>query len=497
MRPSRHVLWRYAVAVLLLAPSWSTNAWAAPMQQAFLVQNSGWMEPFYVDPASTFKPLIGAVVRAVASPDDAVVIAAFNQSTPGNPSPSLLYQGAGVGDPVQALTGLGVATKNKSRALADTDFEEAVADAKRRFNGAPGIVWIFTNNKNSPNNDPQTLRRNEDFYRVLHLDPTITRTLAYPVKMPLAGKLYRASGLMVYALACGDEASAHLAALVERGALAKVFASLPARLKPIDRESVRLVPKGVVNSPNVTIGLAKDGRTVLVDVAASDVLPVVQIKAAFQNMLYPYVIGHAQTNATLRGAWGQSNVRIVPTAVEQVQPGEEREVTVTLPMPLAQVPSPWSGTAISEMGKKIVIPAVLQISLAQQQLLMSDEFKRSMEELFPGDPLSKVFMPPESVKASTASVPLLIRIQYPLLPVITAVLAALLLLAAGIAAAVLAGRESRYDLMVDGVKRAVRVKAFGMQQVRGADGEVVGSVKRGLGRPRIVQVLAGHTIAVK
>ena len=488
---------RRAAALLLLASLSATNALAAPMQQTFLVQNSGWMEPFYADRTSKFKPLIGSVVRAVAAAEDPVTIAAFNQSTPGNPSPALLYQGAGAGDPVQALAGLGVATKNRSRALADTDFQEAIADAKRRFNGAPGIVWIFTNNKNSPNNDPQTLLRNEDFYRVLHLDPAITRTLAYPVKMPLAGKLYEASGLMVYALACGDAASAHLAALVEGGALAKVFANPPARLKPIDRESVRLVPKGVVNSPNVTIGLARDGRTVLVDVAASDVLPVVQIKAAFQNMLYPYVIAHAQTGATLRGAWGESSVGITPVAVEQVQPGEQRQVTVTLPMPLAQVPSPWSGAALSAMGKKLVIPAVLQISLAGQQLLMSDEFKRSMEDLFPGDPLSRVFLPPESVKASSASVPLLIRIQYPLLPVIMAVLAALSLLAAAIAAVVLAGREPRYDLVVDGAVRAVKVKAFGTQQVRDADGAVVGSVRRGLGPPRIVQVLAGHTIAMK
>ena len=35
------------------------------MQQAFLVQNSGWMEPFYVDSTSQFKPLVAAVAAAL------------------------------------------------------------------------------------------------------------------------------------------------------------------------------------------------------------------------------------------------------------------------------------------------------------------------------------------------------------------------------------------------------------------------------------------------
>ena len=35
------------------------------IQQAFLVQNSGWMEPFYTDPNSQFKPLISAVANSL------------------------------------------------------------------------------------------------------------------------------------------------------------------------------------------------------------------------------------------------------------------------------------------------------------------------------------------------------------------------------------------------------------------------------------------------
>ena len=34
-------------------------------QQAFLIQNSGWMEPFYQDSNSQFKPLINGVIDVV------------------------------------------------------------------------------------------------------------------------------------------------------------------------------------------------------------------------------------------------------------------------------------------------------------------------------------------------------------------------------------------------------------------------------------------------
>jgi hypothetical protein len=303
--------------------------------------------------------------------------------------------------------------------------------------------------------------------------------------------------MMVYALAYGDSASAHLAALVDSGVLAKIFALPPARLKPIDQESVRFIPKGVANSENVTVNLAKDGRTLVVDVSASKVAPQIEIKAAFENLFYPYVISEARPAASIRGAWGKSVVMIRPERVEQIQPGEQRNVSASVPIPLAQVPSPWSPAAIAAMGKQVVIPAVLEISLAEQRLVLSEQFKGSLRELFPGDLLSEVFLPPESVKSSSVSLPLMIRIQYPLLPVIVAMLGALLLVGGVVTMAVLAGRPARYDVIVDGARRAVAVKAFGSQQVRTADGTVVGSVKRGLGKPRVTQIVDGHTLVIK
>ena len=494
MRPSirRLALTCFAWIVMLL----STHASA--MQHAFLVQNSGWMEPFYADPSSQFKPLASAVVRLVTQADEQIFISAFNQTSGDNKSPVLLSKGTGPGDPDKVIGALTVAVKAKSGALADTDFQEAIAQViSDQFQARPGIIWIFTNNKNSPNNDTQTAIRNRDFYRLLHLEPSIARSVAFPLRMPVKGRLYSASGMMVYALAYGDSAAEHLARMIESGQLTKVFTTPPARLKPLDQDSVRLVPKGVTNTANVAVSLARDGQTLVLDVQASNVLPRVEIKTGFQNLLYPYVISGANASAVLVGTWGKQTVVIQPERVTAIQPSDSREVTVSIPMPLAQVPSAWSSAAISAMGKQVVIPAVLEISLTDQRLVLSEAFKQSLNELFPGDPLSEVFVPPESVRTSSASVPLLIRIQYPLLPVVIMLTLALLVLGGIGAIAAFAAKTARYEVVIDGVKRSVAVKAFKSADVRDGNGVVVGTIKRGLGKPTIAQIIDGHTIVLK
>ena len=471
---------------------------ASAMQQAFLVQNSGWMEPFYADPSSQFKPLASAVIRLVSAPDDDVFVSAFNQTSGSNMSPALLAKSRGPGQPEAALADLKVATKNRAGALADTDFQEAVTHViTEQFQAKPGIVWIFTNNKNSPNNDTQTALRNQDFYRLLHLEPSITRTIVFPLQMPVKGRLFTASGMMVYALAYGDEAGDHLARLVDSGRFRTLFTSPPARLKPLDQDSVRLVPVGVSNTDNVAVGLAKDGRTLLLDVQASEVLPQVVVKTRLENLFFPYVISEANASASMVGAWGKEGVPAQPDRFEGIQPGESREVSIAIPMPLAQVPSPWSAAAISAMGKQLTIPATLEVSLEGQRLILSEGFKRSLNELFPGDPLPEVFAPPDSVRSSSVSLPMLIRVQYPLLPVIVALLLVLALLVGLGGVAMLAGRTARYDVMIDGSKRSVAIKAFKSADVRDDNGAVVGRLARSLGAPKVVNVVDGHSIEVK
>jgi len=77
------------------------------------------------------------------------------------------------------------------------------------------------------------------------------------------------------------------------------------------------------------------------------------------------------------------------------------------------------------MGKQVTVPATVEISLDQQQLHISDDFRQNLATLFPGDPLSDVFVPPATIQASTARIPIALRVQYPLLPVLLVTLAVL------------------------------------------------------------------------
>jgi hypothetical protein len=484
-------------AFVLLAATGAASTQLHAMQQAFLVQNSGWMEPFYADSASQFKPLVAAVASSVSAPDDAVYTLAFNQSNGPNESPVLLGEGQGAGDVGRQIDSLAVARKGGGSALADTDFQEAIGRTiSGPFKGAPGIIWIFTNNRNSPNNDPQTAERNRDFYRLLHLEPSITKTLAFPLRMQVQGKLYAAKGLMVYALAYGQPASNALDRILANGRIAKVLTQPPARLKPVDQDAMRIVPEVMKDAPGVQLSLGSDQRTLVLDVDAADIVPTMTMGGSLQNLFYPYAIKSANVDAALEGPFGRSIVSVKPSAINDLPPAAKQSVEVSFTLPMAQIPSPWSTQALSAMGKRVMLPLTVEIGLSAQRLTLSDAFASQMGELFPGDPISEVFVPPTSVNGSKARVPLLLRIQYPLTPVI-ALMGALLLLVAGLASLVIFGsRTRRYEIVVDGSKRYVALKPFSSLAVKDMEGRQIGSLKRGLGRPRVLDIADGRTLGV-
>lgn len=489
----RHALRACVLLTLLLAQL--PTGMAAAMQHAFLVQNSGWMEPFYSDTDSRLKPLVGAVATTVTRPGDTVTVAAFNQQTPGNTSPQVIYEGTDATQTAAALRPLQLARKD-SGALADTDFRQAIAATiAGPFHARPGILWIFTNNRNSPGNDPDTVKRNREFYDLVHIDPSITRSLAFPLKMPVKGVHYQATGLMVYALAYGEPAAAHLQTLVDDGTLGRVFTAAPARLKPLDRDAVRIVPRGVSNSSNVKASLAADGRTLVFDISASDEVTRINLKAALENLFFPYQIASAKVTGTLHAGGASLPVPVSLQTLDDLAPGKATEVVLDLPVPQGQVPSPLSWAALSAMGKQVTVPATVEIALDQQQLRISDDFRQNLATLFPGDPLSDVFVPPATIQASTARIPIALRVQYPLLPVLLVVSGALLLIVALALLAVLSGRTARHDIMVNGYKRTVAMKAFATLEIRDLHGNYVGKIKRGLGRPQVIDLAEGHSIS--
>lgn len=486
-----------AAAVAAMVCCASVPVQAAGIQQAFLIQNSGWMEPFYADSSSQLKPLVAAVANATTTTDDKVFALAFSQSNGANVSPTLLSKGQGAADLGRQLTTLTVARKGTGLALADTDFKEAITKTiTTHFNAEPGILWIFTNNKNSPNNDAQTAERNRDFYRLLHLEPSITKTLVFPLKMPVQGKLYAAKGLMVYALAYGKPAAEALDRIMLEGRLSKVLTQPPARLKPVDQDAVRIVPESVKNAANVRASLGSDERTLVLDVEAAGLVPTVTLQASLENRFYPYVIQKASVAALLAGASERTRVSVSPASVEGLQPGAKQPVEVSFTLPMTQVPSPWSAQAMAAMGKQVLLPLTIEIGLAGQQLSLSESFIAEMHELFPGDPISEIFIPPESVRASQVRVPMMVRIQYPLTSVLTLIVGILGLMGVFIGLLIASRTTKRYELMVDGMKRNVVLKPFSSLAIKDGEGKAVGLIKRGLGQPQIVSVVEGRTLSM-
>lgn len=483
----------FRVLVALLALLCPVAAWAA-VPQVFLVQNSGWMEPFYTDPSSAFKKVVEAVITAVAEPTETVTVSAFNQTVPGNESPRPVFTGPPGPQLGSALARLGVAQKSTG-ALADTDFKEAVT---RTVLGAlqsrPGIIWIFTNNKNSPGNDPETAKRNREFYALLHEEPSIVRTVVFPLSMPVSGK-YRANGLMVYALAYGRDAEARLVDLVS-GPMQKVVTELPARLKPLDQESVGLIPGPVRNAPSTRASRGQDGRIILdVDVARRH--PIVELTAQVENRFYPYVIRHATLTARFSGRGWANELTVTPAGLADLEPGVSKEVAVTLPIPLAEIPSVWSPAALASMGTQISIRGAIDISLTDQRLEVAKVFQDRLAVIFPGDPLSEIFTPSKTVRASKVSIPVLIRVSYPIYPLIVLGTAALAVAGLVVGLIMMAGGEKRFEVVVDGHLRRIAVKAFRSAEIRSPTGDVIGTIKRGVGRPTVSQVSPGHSITVK
>ncbi len=413
----------------------------------FLVQNSGWMEPFYTDPQSRFKPLVTELVMAVARPGDAMVLASFNQALPGAPSPkalaSLKFDAATARKQVSgALQALELAKKPGSNAYADTDLNEAVGSAIRTaLGGKPGVVWLITNNRNSPNNDQQTAARNREFYGLIHRGSAITRALAFPLQMPVQGEHYKANGLMIYAFAVGEQGARALKALVASGAVGRVITEPAARLKPLDQDLVRLVPRKVSEAPGVSFSMQNNGM-LRADVDAEARSPAAKIEWNLENTIYPYTIASAQISARSKVAGEDRPIKLASSAVAALAPGKSAPLASEMSLPVRQLPGKWSMAAVSSAGSAFVMPGQIELQLTGQRLELSQAFRARMAALFPGDPLPDIFTPPAQIKSSLAKLPLEVRVHYGVAPLLALIAGALALLG-GLGAAALAMAKPR------------------------------------------------------
>lgn len=475
---------------------------AQAVPHVFLVQNSGWMEPFYSDPKSPFKPLVAALAGSVVQPGEALVLASFNQSVPGAPSPRALLsikadQASTRAQVAKAIAGLDTARKPGSNALADTDLGEAVrAATAQALNGKPGIVWLVTNNRNSPNNDQATATRNREFYQTIHGGANITRALAFPLRMPVQGQHYSANGLMVYAFAVGADGAAALDQLVASGRIAQVITEPPARLKPLDRDTVRLRPRRVVNAPGVAFGAGPNGG-LRAEVAPDARQPSARIEWHLENTMYPYTIAAATLSARSTLAGESHPIALDANRVAELVPGKPAPLGSSMALPVAQIPDKWSLAALKSAGSAYVLPGQIELHLADQKLTLSQDFRQRMAALFPGDPLPDIFIPPAQVQASTAVLPLEVRVHYgmgPLLALGGALFALLALLAAGAWAW---ARPRTANLLVDDEARTLRGRAGTTQPIYDRAGLPVAQLKTTLFGHQLLDVREGARVQFK
>ena len=486
-------------AALLLGGVLAIAHPALAVPQVVLVQNSGWMEPFYSDPKSQFKPLVAALAASVAQPGDALVLAAFNQSRPGAPSPKGLLSEQVDAKTVQAhvgaaLAGLDVARKPGGAALADTDLGEAVnAAVTQVLQGKPGLVWLVTNNRNSPNNDQATSARNREFYTLIHRGAAIEKALAYPLRMQVEGRHYRANGLMIYVFAVGREGAQALDRLLAAGRIQRVITEPPARLKPLDRDTVRLVPRKVENAPGVEFSMDASGL-LRADVAPDARSPNASIRWNLENTIYPYTIAGASIAA--RSMLGGENrpIALARNSVGRLAPGQAAPLASTMQLPVAQLPGKWSLAALQSAGSAYVLPGRIELQLQGQRLELSQAFRDRMAALFPGDPLPDIFTPPSEIQASTATLPIEVRVNYGSGPLFAAIGGALALLALGAGGAYAYARPRRVVLTVEDELRTVHTRAGATQPIYDKAGQQVARLKTTLFGNQLLDLREGAQV---
>jgi hypothetical protein len=490
---SRRFVHAAAAALFACAPA------AHALPHVFLVQNSGWMEPFYADSTSQLKPLVAELAGAVVTDGDPVVLAAFNQSRPGAPSPRALLSFKADAASVKtrtaaALAGLAVAHKPGSAALSDTDLGEAVnAAIVTALAGKPGIVWLFTNNRNSPNNDQATATRNRDFYQLIHQGGAIDKALAFPLKMPVQGAHYRANGLMVYAFAVGLEGARELDRLLATGRVQRVITEPPARLKPIDRDTVRLVPRKVEGAPGVTFSITPAGM-LRADVDAAAKTPTARIGWHLENRMYPYTITSAVLSARSHVGGEDRAIKLGSANVTDLAPGQPQPLGSTMSLPVRQLPGNWSLAALKSAGSAYVLPGRIDLQLTGQKLELSQAFRQRMAALFPGDPLPEIFTPPARIQASTAVLPLEVRVHYGMAPLLALGGAALALLAAAAATAMAYGRPRKAFVTVEDELRTMQGRAGSTQPIYDKAGLQVAQLKTTLFGHQLIDLREGAQV---
>jgi hypothetical protein len=470
-------------ALLAFLVTLSPRAFAQNVPFVFLVQNSGWMEPFYSDNRATkFDAAISTFIERAAPRNASIIIASFNKNgeMAGRSSPFVVYRGAAEPGAIRAAVGKIDLPMRTDGRLTNSDYSEAVVTSLREIvQGQSAVIFMVTNNKSAPNGrerreDGNVAERTEAFNTLLRDSPDISRIVAWPLRFAATGRKYSERGIVIYGIAYGGDASEPLLRAANGTGLRQLLGDPPVRLKPLSLDPLELVlTRG--NSGDLDWYSDPAGRIVIDGVPNGGA--IIQMRGTITNVLYPYVIESARMVArwtTPMGTHVASRVRINPQDITGLQPfGSVRDVSIKLAISPVERPD-W-------FSDQLAIPGVLSVELTDLKLGLAPEYVKKMHDIF-GDGAAprpdipqdlppqapKIFVNYKTVGAARTQVPLSLNVTFFPWPLIGLAAAAAALLAAIAAGFMLLVRESPFRVMIDGEERVVSLRAFQSKEVAGA-----------------------------
>lgn len=474
--------------ILLSAVFAGVQAGEASYRQVLLVQNSGWMEPFFQDPQSPMMPLLGAFGEELAVGGQ-LVVASFNQEghIAGRRSPHVLYQGPFAAGAVQnALGGVDLPRRADGR-YADADFQGALIGAiSEHLEGRPGVIWMVTNNKNAPGNDPRVQENTRAYFQQLSESDSIGRLVAYPLRMPVQGRNYSENGLIIYGIGYGQQGAEMLEALVSRIDESGLFADPAVVLKPLDEVPLRFQPSRT-HPEHLRARWA--GGALILEGLRGNRPETLLIEGRLVSDFYPHVI----ETADLRAAWsghsrgsaqsGMVQAEVSPSRLEGLAPvGDGTVVTIRLVTPAISRPSGLAGLR----EDRVDLVGWLGLDLDNVSLTLGGNFMQKMEALYGLDQLPSLFFDNREVSSGTAGIPVRISAHFPIMPLVLSIagIAVGALLLAGLALWFTVPRTATVRVG-DSDERKVSLPPLRSQQLRDRTGRRV-EVTMGLaGRPSV------------
>lgn len=431
----------------------------AAVPSLYLVQNSGWMEPFFIDPASPLKPLLKSLVDA--SNTGHTIVASFNQDgqVPGRRSPEVVFDDAyGPATTGAAIDMLSLAVRPGGR-LADADFEGALTRSIEVLLGnKTGIIWILTNNKNSRNNDPRVDANTRRFAEFVRGSNSLPLAVAYPVRMSVTGRQYTERGLIIYAMAYGDEAEQELAAVVKRAEMRALFTDPPFKLKHLDEASLAFT--ATAGQTPVEASSEADGSLIVRGVPAT--AGPVRILGSFRSEYYPQMIVSAEVGLVWKSLDGVHDpgalaASVEPSTLTRLASGaQERNVTLVLNVPDTKRPPGIAGL----FAESTVVNGVLELRLSRMSMALGDEFLSKMNDISALDQLPDVFSEYQRVTQAMALLPVMLIVHFSPLPLIGSISLATLVFLLLVLGLLLLFRARRYLIPVDGRNRAFVLRPF-------------------------------------